>query len=148
MIVSKFDIIWNLFCRNHKFDKTDCNCGLTFTNTHQKKVHMWLTHSNGRYEKCELCSYVGPTRSMAAHREGHGKQSVCEVCGKAVAKTSQGTHWQNMHKEFQCPDCGEIIYGNRLYRRHRDRVHHEPFQCDQVCHYFEAIVADFFMLSF
>ena len=77
-----------IFCRNHKFDKTDCNCGLTFTNTHQKKVHMWLTHSNGRYEKCELCSYVGPTRSMAAHREGHGKQSVCEVCGKAVAKTS------------------------------------------------------------
>ena len=92
---------------------------------------MWLTHSNGRYEKCALCSHVGPTRTMAAHREGHGKQSVCEVCGKEVAKTSQGTHWQNMHKEFQCPDCGEIIYGNRLYRRHRDRVHHEPFQCDQ-----------------
>ena len=117
--------------RNHRFDKTDCNCGLSFSNTHQKKVHMWLNHSNGRYSKCDLCSHVGPTRTMDQHKELHGKQSVCEVCGKEVAKTSQGTHWQNMHKEFQCPDCGEVIYGNRLYRRHRDRVHHEPFQCDQ-----------------
>lgn len=70
----------------HFYEKYNCDCGITFDSFLQKKNHVKLVHSGGKFAKCDRCSFVGTPKAVSNHNEKEHKKTgspcICETCGK------------------------------------------------------------------
>ena len=67
--------------RAHERESFDCNCNIEFENLIEKKKHVMLFHSDGKFAGCDQCSWVGYKNSLEHHVQTHHKEYICDICG-------------------------------------------------------------------
>ncbi len=129
--------------RMHYIKNFKCDCDVTFKNYPEKKTHFQLFHSDGKFAKCEQCSFVANPEAVRRHFEkwhsdGADKEYVCPTCG-VTAKNKHGYYFHMMtHKVYKCEVCGESVTGHKKLVQHRRRAHpqkpeeHPCGQCGKV----------------
>ena len=66
----------------HEREAMDCGCDIVFESPTEKKKHVMLHHSDGKFAGCDRCSWVGYKNSLQNHVEAYHKEYICDICGK------------------------------------------------------------------
>ncbi len=129
--------------RMHYIKNFQCGCEVTFKNYPEKKTHFQLFHSDGKFIKCDSCSFIANPAAVRRHHEkwhadGATREYVCPTCG-ITAKNKHGYYFHMMtHKEYTCDACGESVTGHKKLLQHKRRAHpqkpeeHPCGQCGKV----------------
>ncbi len=95
--------------RMHYIKNFKCECpgAESFRSYPEKKTHFQLFHSDGKFVKCDSCSFVANPEAVARHHDkwhadggegGGAKEYVCPTCG-VTAKNKHGYYFHMMtHK--------------------------------------------------
>jgi hypothetical protein len=75
--------IFRVHKHKHRFENFACDCpDGPFADAQAKRAHVMLVHSDGKYEKCERCTYIGQVKDMAKHVKENHQTFICDTCGK------------------------------------------------------------------
>ncbi len=92
-------------------------------------------HSNGKYEKCNRCNFVGTAFVVKKHQERDHKDSganpdgggagscVCETCGKVLNDSKALYMHMLIHKTYKCKQCGAEVVGYSAFQTHKKNAH-------------------------
>lgn len=128
--------------KNHYYENFVCDCpeAASLQSLAAKRNHVKLVHSDGRYVKCDHCSYVSTEASVRTHCEReHNKtclhSCVCETCGKVLNDSKALYMHMLIHKQYKCKLCGVEVVGYSAFNTHKKNFHPsapQSFPCE-VC---------------
>lgn len=117
---------------NPQHKDEECNCDIIFDDHVQKRRHILLNHSHGKYQQCKQCSFIGTQAQIQWHQSNAHKEYNCDICGKIFKTHHSALEHATKHDSFHCNICNIDIVGKRKYRIHMDRSHTGTWRC-QLC---------------
>eukprot|EP00095_Tigriopus_kingsejongensis_P004083 snap_masked-scaffold1193_size56161-processed-gene-0.0 protein:Tk04083 transcript:snap_masked-scaffold1193_size56161-processed-gene-0.0-mRNA-1 annotation:"zinc imprinted isoform cra_a" len=114
----------------HRLEGFACDCPGVPANVRDKANHVKLCHSQGRYQQCGECDFIGSTGELSQHQARLHQSYICDVCGQVSENLKKHqVHIQN-HKVSQCDECGKECLGPSTLSRHKSNVHGQEIPCE------------------
>ena len=95
----------------------------------QKRRHMLLFHSHGKFQQCKQCSFIGTNAQISWHEANAHKEYSCDICHKTFKTHHSALEHATKHDSYTCSVCHVTIVGKRKYRIHMDRNHTGTWRC-------------------